>query len=455
MTPPPPPLITPRPQHSGSTLLAWLIIAACVALVVIRNDRAAQLAEKDGDPIAPLQLKCYGRMVVGIKSAIKLKWGMAPLKQNLKEDKLIDSMDKLATSADDKLKVAIIAGEINGADQAMARLEGLAKADNSPELTQDIATLRAIYQNGVGSLDPPARASLAKHQGYFGQVALAYGVADDREPRQSLEQAGVRFIALVALAGLGILLLLLASFVCFILAIVFIASGKIRRAYVPDPAASSAYLEAFALYLVVFIAFGFVVRQFNLDILHWEWLALLIIPLAMYWTARRGATAAQRQNAFGWIWGRGPHIEIPLGIAGYLACLPIEFLGVVISARLAKMADAHPTHPILRMLDGDIWHVLAIYGLACGLAPVLEETMFRGALFHHLRRRWGWFISALVVAFIFAIIHPQGWTLVPALGSFALVVAALREWRGSILAPMAAHAFSNFVVVSMAMLFLR
>jgi membrane protease YdiL (CAAX protease family) len=85
----------------------------------------------------------------------------------------------------------------------------------------------------------------------------------------------------------------------------------------------------------------------------------------------------------------------------------------------------------------------------------MEETMFRGALFHHLRRRWGWLGSASVVAVIFAIIHPYGWVAVPALGSTALVLAALREWRGSIIAPMVAHACHNFIATTALLLLLR
>jgi membrane protease YdiL (CAAX protease family) len=103
------------------------------------------------------------------------------------------------------------------------------------------------------------------------------------------------------------------------------------------------------------------------------------------------------------------------------------------------------------VLKGNIWHVLALYGLVCVFAPVIEETMFRGALFHHFRRRWGWLISATAIASIFAIIHPQGWVAFPALYAIAMVLAALREWRGSIIAPMAAHALNNFIVLTLAL----
>ena len=121
----------------------------------------------------------------------------------------------------------------------------------------------------------------------------------------------------------------------------------------------------------------------------------------------------------------------------------------------SKNTNAAPTHPIVHMLQGDGWHVLKLYGLACVFAPLLEEAMFRGALFHHLRRRWNWLISATIVALLFAIIHPQGWTLVPTLGAIAIVLAALREWRGSLLASITAHATNNFIVLTIALLVLR
>jgi membrane protease YdiL (CAAX protease family) len=60
-----------------------------------------------------------------------------------------------------------------------------------------------------------------------------------------------------------------------------------------------------------------------------------------------------------------------------------------------------------------------------------------------------------VVAFIFAAIHPQGWTLIPALGSIAIVLAGLREWRGSLWASITAHATNNFLVLSLALMAAR
>jgi len=348
-----------------------------------------------------------------------------------------------------------MAGELKGPGEALSRLDKLENSPVSPELTKDLAALHTIYASGVGSLDAGERAGLMERHGFFAQVALSYGVAADDDPRKSIEQSGERVVIRAGVAGLILLLVLAASLALFITGIVLICMGKIQRAYQPDPAASSAFLEGFAVYLVVFIAFGLGMRLLKLDVITWDWLALLIIPLVWHWTTRRGVTPQQQLAAFGWYTGRGIPFEMALGLAGYLACLPIEVVGMIISVKLIKITHADPTHPIIGMFGGGIWQILAIYGLACGLAPVLEETMFRGALFHHLRRRWGWAVSTGLVSLIFAAIHPQGWTMIPALGSVAVVLAILREWRGSIIAPMTAHAFSNFVTVSLGLLLLR
>ena len=81
-------------------------------------------------------------------------------------------------------------------------------------------------------------------------------------------------------------------------------------------------------------------------------------------------------------------------------------------------------------------------------APLTEESMFRGALFHHMRGKLGALLSALGVGFIFAIIHPQGILLVPPLMALGLVFSLIREWRGSLIGPMFAHALHNAVLVT-------
>jgi membrane protease YdiL (CAAX protease family) len=276
------------------------------------------------------------------------------------------------------------------------------------------------------------------------------------EPRKTIEAGGVRATFMLGFVGLSFLVLFLGGIGFFIAAIVLRAKGRIGRAYVPDASAGTAYLEGFAIYFLLFIlGFGLLRRYLGLVNLQWEWIAWLIIPVVMAWIGRSGATREERRNALGWNAGKGVIREVGAGIAGYFAGIVVMIAGFFVTYLLMKRTGISPEHPLIHILQGNRWHVLGLYALVCVFAPVIEETMFRGVLFHHLRRRWGWAVSAPVVAFIFAIIHPQGWVAVPVLGSIAIVLAALREWRGSLIAPMVAHACNNFIVLTLALAVLR
>jgi membrane protease YdiL (CAAX protease family) len=122
-----------------------------------------------------------------------------------------------------------------------------------------------------------------------------------------------------------------------------------------------------------------------------------------------------------------------------------------------------PSHPIVQVLvHGDAWVWLQILLVASVLAPLVEETMFRGVLYRHLRDltgRWGRLVSILVsaslVSFIFAVIHPQGWAGVPVLMGLAFSFALVREWRGSLLPAMVAHGLNNTLALLLGTLLLR
>jgi membrane protease YdiL (CAAX protease family) len=206
------------------------------------------------------------------------------------------------------------------------------------------------------------------------------------------------------------------------------------------------------LYLVLFLSLSLIVHDLGLVNPSWNWLAWLIIPIAMLWIAKRTGSTQDWRVALGWYSGNGWIWEIAAGIVGYLACLPLVAIGLVITFILVRITGVIPHDAVTPLLQGNI---VVLYGLACVFAPVIEETMFRGALFHHLRGRWGWASSAVVVSLLFAMIHPQGWVAVPALGSIAMALSALREWRGSIIASMTAHALNNFIVITLALVLLR
>ena len=90
----------------------------------------------------------------------------------------------------------------------------------------------------------------------------------------------------------------------------------------------------------------------------------------------------------------------------------------------------------------------------CLLAPVVEELIFRGAFYHYLRCRYSVPVAVAVTAILFAVIHPQGLVAVPLLATLGSVFALVREWRGSIVATITAHAFNNFIGMSLLFLLL-
>src|SRR5262249_21992145 len=114
-----------------------------------------------------------------------------------------------------------------------------------------------------------------------------------------------------------------------------------------------------------------------------------------------------------------------------------------------------PMHPVVPFLTHPSWALrLQVLFLAAVAAPIVEETMFRGVLYRHLReasaawrRSVSVIFSAFVVSFVFAIIHPQGFVAVPLLMALAFGFTLAREWRGSLLAPMVAHGFNNAMIL--------
>jgi membrane protease YdiL (CAAX protease family) len=217
--------------------------------------------------------------------------------------------------------------------------------------------------------------------------------------------------------------------------------------------ADSVFLESFTLYLTGFVLIGVLLHHFVHSMgLGWSLVLTVMLPIAVTWPVVRGKPWSQTRLELGWHGGRGVFWEIGCGLVGYIAALPLLAMMLLITLGLIRISGANPSHPITEYLDRGPSEIVFIYFLACVWAPVFEESMFRGALFNHLRARHGWWVSATIVGLLFAAIHPQGWTTIPILGGIGMVLCALREWRGSLIASMAAHALSNGTVITLAVL---
>jgi membrane protease YdiL (CAAX protease family) len=79
--------------------------------------------------------------------------------------------------------------------------------------------------------------------------------------------------------------------------------------------------------------------------------------------------------------------------------------------------------------------------------PIVEETMFRGLLFAALVQWLPAWLAALISSLIFAMWHQEPYRIVP-LTIMGLGMAYIYYRSGTLWAPIAAHAFNNWLVVS-------
>jgi membrane protease YdiL (CAAX protease family) len=152
-------------------------------------------------------------------------------------------------------------------------------------------------------------------------------------------------------------------------------------------------------------------------------------------------------------------MAIPVLVVGLIVMLIL--LRVLATGEGVPSADdfsptSFPSHPIVGYAArSGWWERLQIVLLAAVLAPIVEETMFRGVLYRHLREASARmrgpasaFLSATVVSFVFAAVHPQGLVAIPALMSLAYVLNLAREWRDTLIPGMVAHAINNAVLIT-------
>lgn len=267
------------------------------------------------------------------------------------------------------------------------------------------------------------------------------------------------------------------GFVGLVVFLIFLLSGRLRTGIHPGGARGGVYAESFALYLFIFSAINFgsmvvpAAREWMLTISTGA--AILSLVLALAWPVLRGVSWKQVREDVGFNLGRRPALEPVIGVGGYAMTLPILAVGVLIMIMLMVLAGgvqqlfggapdefspktAPAAHPIVFVLiNSDWWTRLQIYVLACIVAPLVEETMFRGVLYRHLREataRLGFFLSmflsCMVVSFIFAVIHPQGLLAVPVLMALAFGFNLVREWRGTLVPGMVAHGLNNGLVIT-------
>lgn len=184
-------------------------------------------------------------------------------------------------------------------------------------------------------------------------------------------------------------------------------------------------------------------------------LAPVLVPVTLLFVRRLdrrdAASLGARLPAGGWAGAARQAVAVALGVAALLGAWTA---GVALFGRLqvSGLAAAFAAGPpwLPGRAGGAAVLLLALVGFLAGGA--VEEWVFRGYVYRALRERWSWGTSAAVSSLVFTLFHALNPGVRPAgLGNtfiLGLVLAALAEASGSLVAPALAHALWNFLMGS-------
>ena len=170
--------------------------------------------------------------------------------------------------------------------------------------------------------------------------------------------------------------------------------------------------------------------------------------IALVWASVRGAGCRCIWRDLGWTTGAGLRREFGAGLLGTIAISSLSGALIwVLGYAVRALAGASPAPDALNMVavtEPTCKAMLLSFALIAGLVPIAEETVFRGLFYRGLRGTLNWPSAALISGIGFALGHAP-WQMWPAHVISGIGYAFLREWRGSLLAPIVAHATHNAI----------
>ncbi len=365
-------------------------------------------------------------------------------------------IDDAAVTPVDKFRAAIAAGHLIGAPAAEERLAGLGDLENVG-LKEDAALYRRILagEQLVGT----ERDTLIKRHGWFGRLALTYGKPPTDPEVEDLLKNGLKIMTLGLVAFFGVGIAMLAGVGLFILAVVMWASGKLRWRFVPPSPGGSVFAETFPIFLGGFLllSLGTTFLPSTIGVSGKLMLQWLLLPL-IFWPLVRGTRWEDFCERIGWTRGAGIVREMGSGLVAYLAGLPLMGIALFVTLILVSVVyplitghkvkpDENPTAELVAKATG--WQVIVFFLLATVWAPIVEEAVFRGSLHRHLRSRLPMIPAAIISSVFFGILHPLPAPLLLPVTTVGFNMALMREWRGSLIASMTAHALNNATILTL------
>lgn len=487
-----------RPLSIGG-VLAWLVILTLTTLLVLMvaldQFSAARQVGGDAKKSDLMQVEIQSKVVVGQNNLNKIlpapEGGMPPTE-------IPEELD--AGSYEQRLVYASLKSELEGPESAQAYLTELDKRvaevqkeeaasgvpeDQSFKLTEDQKKMRATMDELLADysneeFDSPnvseeSKTLLKERLGFPAEIfLLPEGTTAKGQRDAMLQKSAMRILGLglMVLLGLGALMV---GFGLIIGLVMMLRNRRLVSYFFHTSTNHNLYIQTFAIWMTYFFGASILLGALQLD----QRSAMMLQPViffsslaCLFYPVIRGVPFRQMRFDVGLTIDR-PAGDILQSCVSYLATIPCLIPGFIFVAAYSLITslfqETHefarqtgPGHPIQEYIaEGDFTMLLMVFVTACIAAPVVEETMFRGVLYRHLRdwsqarARWGSILfSAVLNGFIFAAIHPQGIAGIPILMTLAICFSLVREWRNSLLTPMLMHAIHNTIVTCVSLLIL-
>lgn len=469
-----------RPDPGGNAWIAWIVFVLALLAVIGINQLGSRTSLKATQPGSAAtvaldnndQFALNAKLITRVSHVLVDRFGAT--KGELAQ--LSNGLTEAAKTDPDRVRAAMILADIAGTREALEYLDAQHFADSGP-YAGDAKLLQQALRPQVEGADaaamtPTEAAALKARYGWFAEVFLTRNEPLTNPARAKAVGGGGRLMA-------GIFLALGAGVVGFfggigaaVVLLVKITQGKIRRRFVPPMPGGSVFIETAAVFVVAFLAFhlliGLIAGAYKSPppwmqsaALAGQW-GLIIVP---FYPLLRGMKFGEWRRAIGWHSGQGVWKEIGAGLFGYFASLPILFLALVVTVTLVvvigaiEQAMGHtpepPKNPIADLVTGgSTLELVLIFALATVWAPLVEESIFRGALFRQLRGRLPALLAAVLSGLCFGLMHGYSGVLLIPVITIGFCFAMIREWRGSLIPTAVAHCLHNATILGIVLLIL-
>ena len=467
------PNLRSRSNGSNSPLgLAWFALGVVLTLVVFLMQQYAAIAPQQtaatpgqAEVIAPpngdaTEFTC--KILVKINSAADL----GPT--------ISEGLRDLGQTPAEQVRVAVVYAELGDTKQMSRSLDAVEEDEEAPPaLKADAQRLRRLYEEG-DALSPEEADEMRSRHGWFIDLAGVYGAPATDPARAEIISGGAAILLLIfgffALAGTvfvgGLVLLLVGG--------LSLSGPSMRPRFEPPATNRHVYAETFALFVVSFLVLQFLLAAIgqipsvtkdtatNLS-LALQWILLPVI----FWPVFRGVRLSEAARTMGWRGERGLFREVVAGVLWYVAGVPVLFVAMLMTLLIAVVVDlvkqgtgqdaGPPSNPIIDLAGGGTpVTLLLLFVLASVWAPIVEESVFRGALYSFLRgtigkaARWVSVAASVVItALCFGALHGYLFYLMLPVVTLGAWFAVMREWRGSIIPTITAHALHNATVMGL------